>query len=158
MGAGGRLRARRLGQHGQLHQADRHVRAVRQVLPVPQAAGAGGRAVTGAVAAPLERRLEARQRAPRHPHTVSRGRRVACLLISRFWSPCNIQASSSPSPTRVVELDQQQSHARPPARSPSSLPSEDLTSRCFRTTPPASDRSVRRHWCRFVFCLACHQY
>lgn len=55
VGAGGRLRARRLGQHGQLHQADRHVRAVRQVLPVPQAACAGGRAVTGAVAAPLDR-------------------------------------------------------------------------------------------------------
>lgn len=55
VGAGGRLRAGRLGQHGQLREADRHVRAVRQVLPVPEAAGPGGRAVTGAAAAPLGR-------------------------------------------------------------------------------------------------------
>ncbi|VAH81900.1 unnamed protein product [Triticum turgidum subsp. durum] len=37
VGVRGRLRARRLGQHGQLHPPDQHLRPLRQVLPVPQA-------------------------------------------------------------------------------------------------------------------------
>jgi hypothetical protein len=53
VGAGGRLRHRRMGQHGQLRQADRHVRALRQVLPVPQADRRPGRG-RGALAAPLD--------------------------------------------------------------------------------------------------------
>jgi len=53
VGAGGRLRPRRLGQRDQLHQADRHFRALRQVLPVSYKA-ARRVAVAGASASSLK--------------------------------------------------------------------------------------------------------
>lgn len=56
VGAGGRVRPRRLGQRHQLHQADRHVRALRQVLPVPTQ-GARRGAPAGS-AAPLAKKTE----------------------------------------------------------------------------------------------------
>lgn len=37
VGAGGRLRLRRLGEHDQLRPPDRHLRPLHQVLPVPAA-------------------------------------------------------------------------------------------------------------------------
>ena len=37
VGAGGGVRARRVGQHGQFRQTGGHLWALRQVLPVPQA-------------------------------------------------------------------------------------------------------------------------
>jgi hypothetical protein len=90
VGDGGRLRARRLGQHGQLRQADQHVRALRQVLPVHP----GRRAVAGALAAPLVRRPPGTSQ-----RRLSRPTSIACrqcvLLIAKvFWSPRNIQANS----------------------------------------------------------------
>lgn len=44
VGAGGRLRLRRLGQHDQLRAPDRHLRPLHQVLPVPAAAPPAGSA------------------------------------------------------------------------------------------------------------------
>lgn len=55
VGAGGGVRARRMGEHDQLHQAGEHLRALRQVLPVPQAAATTRR--RPAAAPPLMRRL-----------------------------------------------------------------------------------------------------
>jgi hypothetical protein len=56
--AGGWIRPRRLGQRHQLHQADRYVRALRQVLPVPDEATRWV-AVAGA-AASLKQRASAK--------------------------------------------------------------------------------------------------
>jgi hypothetical protein len=67
VGAGGRLRLRRLGQHDQLRPPDRHVRPLHQVLPVPAAAAA---ARTGRLP-PVPRR-----RPQQHHHAVQRDRRT----------------------------------------------------------------------------------
>jgi hypothetical protein len=82
VGAGGRLRHRRMGQHGQLRQADRHVRALRQVLPVPQADRRPGR---GAIAAQLDGRAP-RQGQPKEPLPSGRcsvvdGLQPECVLL-----------------------------------------------------------------------------
>jgi hypothetical protein len=64
VGAGGRLRLRRLGQHDQLRPPDRHVRPLHQVLPVPAAA-----------AAPTGRLPPVPHRRPQqHHHAVQRDR------------------------------------------------------------------------------------
>ena len=63
VGAGGRLRAGRLGKRQQLRQAERHVRALRQMLPV-SAEGARGTAPPYA-GAPLAREWLDRELTPR---------------------------------------------------------------------------------------------
>nr|ACF81043.2 unknown [Zea mays] len=56
--AGGWIRPRRLGQRHQLHQADRYVRALRQVLPVPDEATP--RVAAAGAAASLKQRASAK--------------------------------------------------------------------------------------------------
>uniref|UniRef100_A0A452Z861 Amino acid transporter transmembrane domain-containing protein n=1 Tax=Aegilops tauschii subsp. strangulata TaxID=200361 RepID=A0A452Z861_AEGTS len=86
VGAGGRVRARRLGERVQLRQADRHLRALRQVLPVsPEGAPPGSGVAPVSAGAPLAHAVE-QTVAMCQPDRRSSGRSVH----QSSGSPCDI--------------------------------------------------------------------